>query len=102
MDKALKYKADFTALTELVNFFDPCGLVSGGSPLDEYDSLTQQLLSAVYSKKTRQELKQLILHETEHHFGIPDLAALDKQGISQFYNGLNKLLDEIEAKFYTQ
>jgi hypothetical protein len=55
MDKAIKqkYKADFATLTELVNSFDPCGLISGGAPSDEYGSLTQQLLSSVYSKKTR-------------------------------------------------
>ena len=27
-----KYKADFATLTELVNFFDPCGLIGGGAP----------------------------------------------------------------------
>ncbi len=42
MDKELKskYKKDFAALTELVNAFDPCGLIKVGAPLDEYDCLT--------------------------------------------------------------
>jgi len=47
MSKELKskYKKDFATLTELVNDFDPCGLIKSGASIDEYDCLTQQLLS---------------------------------------------------------
>ena len=86
MDKSLKqkYRTDFATLTELVNSFDPCGLISGGAPSDEYDCLTQQLLSSVYSIKTREEMKELILHEIEHHVGTPDLATLEEPYKTQF------------------
>jgi hypothetical protein len=75
MDKALKtkYKNDFAAIRELVNAFDPCGLVGGGAPDDEYDCLTQQLIISLYDKKTKTEIRELILHEIEHHFGTSDL-----------------------------
>ena len=104
MDKEIKqkYKADFATLTELVNSFDPCGLISGGAPSDEYDCLTQQLLSSVNNKKTREEMKSLILHEIKHHFGTPDLATLDEPYKTQFYNDLDKLLNDIDTKFYNQ
>ncbi len=101
MDKALKqkYKTDFATLTELVNTFDPCGLIEGGAPPDEYDCLTEKLLSCAYNKKTRQEMKEMILHEIEHHFGTPDLTVLDEPYKTQFYNDLDKLLNDIEKKF---
>jgi hypothetical protein len=52
MDKEFKqkYKTDFAVLTELVNSFDPCGLIKGEAPSDEYDCLIQQILSAIYNK----------------------------------------------------
>jgi hypothetical protein len=102
MDKAIKqkYKADFATIVELVNSFDPCGLIGGGAPSDEYDCLTQQLLSSVYSNKTRQEMKDLIIHEIEHHFGTPDLATLDEPYKTQFYTDLDKLLNDLDEKFH--
>ena len=102
MEKELKqrYKADFATLTEIVNSFDPCGLIEGGAPTDEYDCITQQLLSSIYNKKTRQEMKDMILHELKHHFGTPELTTLDEPFKTQFYNSLDKLLDDIEKKFY--
>jgi hypothetical protein len=101
MDKEVKqkYKTDFAALTKLVNSFDPCGLIEGGAPPDEYDCLTEKLISSVYNKKTRQEMKELILHEIEHHFGFPDLTAFDEPYKSQFYSSLDKLLSDIEKAF---
>ncbi len=101
MDKALKqkYKTDFATLTELVNSFDPCGLISSGAPSDEYDCLTQQLLSFVYSNKTRDEMKELILHEVEHHYGTPDIETLEEPNKTQFYTDLDKLLNDLEDKY---
>ena len=101
MEKELKqrYKADFATLTEIVNSFDPCGLIEGGAPTDEYDCITQQLISSIYNKKTRQEMKDMILHELKHHFGTPELTTLDEPFKTQFYNSLNKLLDDVEKKF---
>lgn len=103
MDKTLKqkYKEDFAALTTLVNSFDPCGLIGSGAPPDEYDCLTHKLLSAVYNKKTLQELKDLVLHELTHHFAVlPDTATLEEPVKSRFYNNLNNLLAALENKFY--
>ncbi len=102
MNKALKqkYKADFSILTELINSFDPCGLIGGGAPSNEYDCLTQQILNSVYNKRSRQELKELIHHEIEHHFGTLDLATLDEPNKTHFNNNIDKLLSDLEDKFY--
>ncbi len=101
MNKELKtkYKKDFTTLTELVNSFDPCGLIESGAPTDEYDCITQQLLSMAYNKKIKQEMKELILHEIEHHFGTPDLTTLNETDRTKFNNDLDKLLNIVEKKF---
>lgn len=95
-----KYKTDFAIMTEFVNSFDLCGFIEGGAPSDEYDCLTQQLLSSLYNNKTRQEMKDLILHEIKYHFGTPDLTTLDEPYKTQFYNDLDKFLDNLKDKFY--
>lgn len=100
MNKALKtkYKNDFATLTELVNSFDPCGLIESGAPTDEYCCITQQLLSYAYNKRTRQEMKELILHEIVHHFGTPDLTTFNELEKTEFSKDLDKLLNEIETR----
>jgi len=95
-----KFKADFTTLTEYVNSSDPCGLIAGGAPTDEYSCLTQQIISSIYNKKTRQEMKDMILHELKHHFGTPDLTSVDEPYKTRFENELDKLLNEVEREFY--
>jgi len=95
----VKYKADFKRIQNFVNEFDPCGLISSGAPDDEYDCLTSQLVSGVYTNKTRQDLKEIILHEIEHHFGIPNLSTLTEPYKSEFYKNLNSLLDKLDSVY---
>jgi len=96
MNKELKakYKKDFTTVSKLVNEFDPCGLIAGGAPSDEYDCLTQQLLSFIYDKKSEQEIKALIIHEVDHHFGTPveeEFKAKFNDDIDNFITTLKQL-----------
>ncbi|OAQ43513.1 hypothetical protein A5893_17150 [Pedobacter psychrophilus] len=93
-----KYKDDFEIVQGFVNEFDPCGLINSGAPIDEYDCLTNQLLSATYNGKTRTEIKELILHEIEHHFGTPDLEILDEPYKTNFYNNIETLIDKLEKQ----
>lgn len=95
-DLKQKFKKDFDSTQGFVNDFDPCGLIQSGAPIDEYDCLTTQLLSAVYSKKTRTEIKDLILHEIENYFGTPDLETLTEVNKTDFYNNIEKLIDNLE------
>ena len=96
LDLKLKYKDDFEKIQSYVNEFDPCGLIHSGAPIDEYDCLTNQLLSAYYNGKTKTEIKNLILHEIEHHFGTPDLDILVEPYKTHFYNDIEILIDKIE------
>jgi hypothetical protein len=95
-----KYKTDFSTMTDFVNSFDPCGLIHAGAPSDEYDCLTQQLLSYVYQKKSKDDMRNLVLDEIENHFGTPDLKVLDEPYKSQFNKDLEELLDSIEKRYY--
>jgi len=97
MDKELKskYKKDFAALTELVNAFDPCGLIKVGAPLDEYDCLTQQLLSYIYNKRTRQEIKELIIKEVDEHFGMP----VEKEHEVKYHIQIDTFIDTLKQEF---
>ena len=90
-----KYKTDFPALTKLINSFDPCGLIEGGAPSDEYDCLTQQILSFIYNKKSRHEIKELIIHEVDHHFGMP----VNEKNKLKFSDDIDKFIMNIEQTF---
>ena len=94
-----KFKHDFKKMQEFVNEFDPCGLISGGAPEDEYDCLTTQLLSSIYNRKTKIEITELILHEIEFHFGLPDLETLDEPYKTNFYNNLGVFIDKLKQHF---
>ena len=91
-----EYKNDFNKIRTLVNEFDPCGLIKIGAPLDEYDCLTNHLLSSHYNKTSRIEIKKLILHEIEYHFGTPDLNEIQEPYKTKFYQDIEILLDKVE------
>lgn len=93
-----KYKQDFEKVSGLVNTFDPCGFIELGAPTDEYDCLTNNILSLYYTDKTKEEIKTKILYEIEHHFGTPDLTILEEPYKIEFYTNLDKLLDELEQQ----
>jgi hypothetical protein len=89
-----KYKDDFVIIQSLFNLLDPCGLIQSGSPIDEYDCLTTQILSGLYQNKSNQDMEDLILTELDHHFGT-----ISKSEISDaFSKDLNKFINEIKLK----
>lgn len=98
LDLKFKLKDDFNKVQELVNSFDPCGLIDSGAPIDEYDCLTNQILSAINTGKTRTEIHNLILHEIEFHFGTPDLETLVEPYKTEFYTDLEILIDKLDQQ----
>lgn len=42
---------EFLELREIVNEFDPLGLIRGGAPENEHDNLTQKLIQCLYKHK---------------------------------------------------
>lgn len=80
----------------LINEFDPCGFIAWGAPIDEYDCLTHKIVECIISKNTNNDIKDLILHEIEHHFETPDLELLKDPYKTKFYNDLDNFLKKIE------
>jgi hypothetical protein len=98
MDKHLKtkYKIEFGITSAIVNEFDLCGLITGGAPNDEYDSLTNVILSSIYNKKAHSETKERLIQLLTNYFGMDDLIKEpDKTTLNQT---LDSLLDRIESE----
>jgi len=100
MDKELnlKYKRDFKKVSLIVNEFDFCGLIKGGAPIDEYDCLTSQVLSSFYKKRPRLEIRDLIIHEIEDHFGTHDVDEIKEPFKTKLYSTLDTFLDKIDIE----
>jgi hypothetical protein len=94
----LKYKCDFEIVQRIINEFDPCGLIQSGSPIDEYDHLSNQILRATYNGKTKAEIKEIILHEIEFNFGITDIETINEKHSINFFNELENLIEKIEKQ----
>jgi hypothetical protein len=67
--RRMKLDIDYDNLTELVNDWDPVGLIACGAPIDEYSFLTGQILSALYKGADVNELTTLVENEVADHFG---------------------------------
>lgn len=98
MDKQLKikYKIEFGLTSAIVNEFDLCGLISGGSPNDEYDSLTNVILSSVYNKKSHSETNEQLIQLLTNYFGMDD--SINEQDKTTLNQTLDSLLERIETE----
>ena len=92
----IKYETDFNKIRLHVNEFDPIGLIKGGAPIDEYDCLTNKILSNLYKKTPREEIKKIIIHEIEDHFGAGNLNKFEEPYKIKFNNSLELLLINLE------
>jgi hypothetical protein len=104
MDKALKqkFRSDFLKVRGLVNEFDPCNLIKGGAPDDEYDGLTYKVISLSYLGKTREEMKTTIIFDLEHHYGCLDTRLLEDnhQLAIQFFKDMDTFLNKVETAIH--
>jgi hypothetical protein len=66
-----EYNYKFNSIKTLLNEFDPCGLIHTGAPSNEYDCLTEKILSHIINKKSKSELINMINNEIKNHFGAP-------------------------------
>ena len=64
------------ALRELLNAWDPIGVVRGGGPEDEYDCLITPMLDHLDGGAESPEVAAFLRFELEDHFGLdPELHA---------------------------
>lgn len=90
-----KYKSDFNQLREFVNSFDPVSLIDAGAPENEYDSLTEQILSYIYKQKTKQEMKNMVIGQIENLFGL----VIEEKYKESFNNDLNEFIEKLYEHF---
>lgn len=103
MDKQLRqiYRDDFAKMRTLINEFDPCSFINAGAPDDEYDGLTQKILSHIYRDKTREEIKRMIMLDLEFYYGCVNEQKFNenKEFERLFKADLEKFLDKLDATF---
>jgi hypothetical protein len=58
------------ALRELLNTWDPIGIVPDGGPLDEYDCLVGPMLGRSERGADARELAEFLRRELDDHFGL--------------------------------
>jgi len=90
-----KYKVEYKKAASLVNDFDPCGFIHLGAPLDEYDFLTNKIISYKQENKTKDEIKNMIIYEIEHHFGCMEVSTLKEPLKARFHKNLDELLHKL-------
>lgn len=58
------------ALRDLLNAWDPIGVVADGGPQDEYDCLIAPMLDELESGAGPARLAAFLRHELDDHFGL--------------------------------
>jgi hypothetical protein len=66
----LKYKNDFKNIRQLMNWWDPVGLINSGAPEDEYDDVTEQILLEINKGTKQKDLAVFICSIFENDFNF--------------------------------
>jgi hypothetical protein len=98
----VKYNQDFKKISSLVNEFDLYGLIKGGASIGEYDCLTDIIISSYYRKKSKDEIKVIILKELVNHFGTPNEIYLEEPHKTEISHILDNLLNRIDKSISQQ
>jgi hypothetical protein len=71
---AQELKRRYRELRDLVNEWDPQGLLNAGAPEDEYDRLVGPLLRRLEAKEAPEQVAVFLTSEMAEHFGmgVPD------------------------------
>jgi hypothetical protein len=67
---AAALKRRFAELRDLVNEWDPIGLINTGAPEDEYDCLVGPILRRLEAETSVHEIAAFLDHEMVEHFGV--------------------------------
>jgi hypothetical protein len=57
-------------MTEMVNGWDPIGLIEMGAPLDEYDCVVGDVMRALERKDSPEQLATFLAAHIAEHFGL--------------------------------
>ena len=88
------YKRDFLEPTEIINEWDPIGLISCGAPKNEYSCVTEKILSILYKGGEIKDIKNYILNDMREHFG------LRKEIKQEYIESYNRKIENVCQKIY--
>ena len=91
-----KYKSDFKNIQNLVNSFDFFCLIESGAPIDEYESLTNVLISSLYNKKSKFEIEKALINEIENYYGIGKIE--NEKSIKLLKSRIDSLINKCELE----
>ena len=89
------YQEIFDKTRRLVNEWDPCSLIKSGAPPDEYDSLTNKLLSGVINQIDKNILQSDIINLLNNYYGTPDFNELSKEKQNRIKKDIDELIERI-------
>jgi hypothetical protein len=67
---AAALKQRFAELRDLVNEWDPIGLIEAGAPRDEYECLVGPILRRLEAQNPVHEIAGFLDHQMVEHFGV--------------------------------
>ncbi len=70
MKKSAAFKKEFAIVRTQVNEWDPIGLMASGCPEDEYDCITQRLISLLHRFASDHEIQDWLQRFIPDHFGV--------------------------------
>jgi hypothetical protein len=71
-------RARWRELRDLVNAWDPIGLIELGSPPDEYDCVVESIMRLLEEGASTAQITEYVLKELPDHFGSPVLESSAK------------------------
>jgi hypothetical protein len=68
---AEQLRARYGELRDLVNAWDPVGLIADGAPVDEYDCLVGPVLRRLEANDSPSAIAEYLSATFDDHFGVP-------------------------------
>lgn len=91
-----RHKELFGLIRNLVNNWDPCGFIVGGSPEDEYDAITFKLMSGIVNKQNTLVIKEDVLKLLDEYYGGPSTFELSTENQIKLVKNIEHIIDEIK------
>ena len=96
------YKKIFEKAQEFVNKWDPCSFIESGAPIDEYDSLTNKILSGAINQRETENLKSDIIDLLDNFYGTPVFDELTSEKKDLLINETKEVIEKIKKLMPTK
>lgn len=90
------YRDIFEKTRQLVNEWDPRSLIESGSPIDEYDSLSNRFLSGVINDIDTENLNKDIIYLLDNYYGTPVFNELSTENQELLKKDIKELIEKIK------